>query len=266
MEAPGQLDLFSTPTSDATADSTRATAIDYQVRTSQRARRPRLEISPFGQVSVVIPARFPQNRVAAFVSEHRDWLNRTLARIGQHQNANPDRFALKPTHVTLAAMQQSFPVHYETGNSPRLTLRPNEGLRLAITQNQDGPRLLQRWLQEMARAHLIPWAQQKSATLELPISSVQIRGQKTRWGSCTSRGVICLNRSLLFLPPELVDYLLVHELCHTRHMNHSKRFWALVHQFEPEFRAKERELSKALRYVPLWATAHGLAPANTKQK
>ena len=59
---------------------------------------------------------------------------------------------------------------------------------------------------------------------------------KTRWASCSRRRSISLNAKLLFLPPELVDYVLIHELCHLLEMNHSKRFWTLVMQHTPEFR------------------------------
>ena len=80
----------------------------------------------------------------------------------------------------------------------------------------------------------------------------QIRRQRTRWGSCSASGTISLNVCLLFLRPQVVRYLLVHELCHTRHMNHSKRFWALVASFEPDYRALDRELLRGWQSVPGW--------------
>jgi predicted metal-dependent hydrolase len=76
--------------------------------------------------------------------------------------------------------------------------------------------------------------------------------QRSRWGSCSPKLKISLNASLLFLPPHLVRYVLVHELCHTRHLDHSRRFWSLVARHEPLHKDRRRELA-ALRYeVPGW--------------
>jgi len=81
---------------------------------------------------------------------------------------------------------------------------------------------------------------------------VAIRCQRTRWGSCSTRGTVSLNCSLLFLPPEVVRYLFIHELAHTEHMNHSASFWRLVEKLEPEYRRLDRELLAGWRTVPAW--------------
>ena len=77
------------------------------------------------------------------------------------------------------------------------------------------------------------------------LNRVSIRNQKTRWGSCSSRGNININYKILFLPKEMQDYIIVHELCHLKEMNHSKRFWDLVSQTFPNY----RELRKQLRGI-----------------
>ena len=71
---------------------------------------------------------------------------------------------------------------------------------------------------------------------------VTIRQQKTRWGSCSSQGTICLNWRLLLLPSDLCDYVLVHELCHLRHLDHSAKFWSLVESVFPDYEERERRL------------------------
>ena len=81
---------------------------------------------------------------------------------------------------------------------------------------------------------------------------LQVRCQRTRWGSCSRRGTISLNVCLLFQPPEVLRYLLVHELAHLRHMNHSARFWAEVARHEPDWKALDRELLQGWRRVPSW--------------
>lgn len=83
-----------------------------------------------------------------------------------------------------------------------------------------------------------------NARYGFPIGRVSIRNQKTRWGSCSSRGTISINYRIVFLSPAEQDYIIVHELCHVREMNHSPHFWALVAKTIPEYRAIKRSLRK----------------------
>jgi hypothetical protein len=113
--------------------------------------------------------------------------------------------------------------------------------------------VLQRWLVERARQTLGPALLALADELGFTCNGYAIRGQKTRWGSCSSKKVINLNWRLLFLPPEQVRYLMVHELCHTVHLNHSSRFWTLVEAKQPDYKVLDAAMRKANRLVPLWA-------------
>ncbi len=71
---------------------------------------------------------------------------------------------------------------------------------------------------------------------------ITVRNQVSRWGSCSSQGNLNFNCTLMLCPPDVIDYVVIHELCHRRHMNHSKAFWALVEKHCPEWKAKREWL------------------------
>ena len=89
--------------------------------------------------------------------------------------------------------------------------------------------------------------------MQLRYRGVYIKRQKTRWASCSKHGAISLNAKLLFLPLEIVDYAMIHELCHVAVMNHSKEFWDLVMRHCPDFRSRDNRLREMWKVIPRWA-------------
>jgi len=111
---------------------------------------------------------------------------------------------------------------------------------------------LLRWLGGIAAVELGQRLDALSDELGIGYARMHLRRQRTRWGSCSAAGTISLNMCLMFQRPAVVRYLMVHELCHRRHMNHSDRYWRLVESFETEWRALDAELLKGWRHVPAW--------------
>ena len=112
--------------------------------------------------------------------------------------------------------------------------------------------VLRKWLARRAQKDLAPWLRQLGFKLILPCRNISVRGHNTCCASCSNRKDISLNFKLLFLPRPLVHYVLVHELCHTVHMNHSKQFWALVGEKQPDYQWRREAIKAAWRYVPRW--------------
>lgn len=97
---------------------------------------------------------------------------------------------------------------------------------------------------ERARALVEERVKELNEFYNFSINRIAIRDQQTRWGSCSSKNNLNFNYRILFLPDDLVDYLIVHELCHLKEMNHSKDFWELVGQRIPDYRMKSRKLKR----------------------
>ena len=137
--------------------------------------------------------------------------------------------------------------------SPPRGLEQTAGrIALQAADERGARQQLQRWLKRAAYERLAPRLLQLADELNCPVARVSIRSQRTRWGSCSTRGTVSLNCSLLFLDLEVVRYLFVHELAHTKHMNHSPSFWRLVERLEPDYRRLDRTLLAGWRTVPGW--------------
>ncbi len=108
------------------------------------------------------------------------------------------------------------------------------------------------WLKRRALAALAPRLAEEAGLHGFRYSRLRVGNQRSRWGSCSTRGLISLNLALLFQPEQVVRYLLCHELSHTRHMDHSARFWACVAQCMPRWRELDRTLAGGWRNVPSW--------------
>ena len=114
-------------------------------------------------------------------------------------------------------------------------------------------------LKARAQDLFAPQLQQLAQLMDLRYRRLQIRLQRSRWGSCSTRGTISLNCCLLFQRPAVVRYLLVHELTHLRHMNHGSQFWSQVERYEPQWQLLDRELSRGWSQVPGWLLARNTA-------
>jgi predicted metal-dependent hydrolase len=193
--------------------------------------------------------------VEAFVRRHRDWVSQKLA----VRPARPERESFPPTDISLLALGESYRVHLAGGRG-RLRAEIRGGV-LSLRGAWDGAtpaaarRALLSWLMEHARAAIEERLRAAALRGDFRYRSLQLRRQRTRWGSCSSRGVISLNVCAVFQDSAVLDYLLVHELVHTRHMNHSAAYWSAVAEHCPDWRRLDRELSQGWKRVPSWVFA-----------
>ena len=223
----------------------------WNVRISRRARRLSMRVFPGGRVEVVVPPGVGIPAIERFVSRHRDWAER---RAREFQLLAPPVAERKPERIEFALTDRAWQVHYEP--AARSSVHDaDDGLLVVRGPDHSHRRVSQallRWLYGQAARELGERLSSLSGEIGIDYSQLGLRRQRTRWGSCSARGSISLNVCLMFQRPEVVRYLMVHELCHRRHMNHSDRFWRLVEEFEPQWRALDAELLKGWRSVPGW--------------
>lgn len=231
---------------------TRSLADRWTVRVSGRARRLSVRIYPGGRVEVVVPPGASPAAVQKFVGTHRQWIQRRVADLSTAAAVDDSR----PVSIKLPAIGRHYAVEYEyaAGSTARVRVAGENVIVVSGPLHDDRAvtTALRDWLGELAQAQFGAELSKVAAECGLHYARAQIRRQRTRWGSCSASGTISLNVSLLFLRPQVVRYLLVHELCHTRHMNHSARFWALVASFEPDYQELDRELLRGWQSVPGW--------------
>lgn len=246
----------------------------HDVRTSLRIRRVRLRIVPHQGLEVVVPPGFSVARIPEVLERHRTWIVRALLRAGLAGDAGvsggmdptagcgafagPCGTHSLPREVVLSAVQARYVVvraSLAPGMRPELH-EVDASLRLRVPEDGAGDdmavKLLRDWLRGVARRRLAPWLCALAAQHGFRYQRCVVRMQRTRWGSCSARGVINCNASLLFLPRPLARHVLLHELCHTVHLDHSSRFHALLARVDPDAARWREALRAGWSHVPWW--------------
>jgi predicted metal-dependent hydrolase len=225
----------------------------WTVRVSRRARRLSVRVYPGGRVEVVVPPGASAATVQRFVGTHSDWIRDRVTDLSTIAGVTTET---RPVTIDLPAVGRAYTVRYEPTASRLAQARVGADGCLVVSGNTSDLRLigkaLRNWLFDLAEFELGRELGQLAQRGGFEYSRLQVRLQRTRWGSCSASGTISLNVCVLFQPADVMRYLLVHELSHTRHMNHSRRFWALVESIEPDYQSLDRQLLRGWQRVPGW--------------
>ena len=227
--------------------------IAYTIRESRRAKRLNLKLSSQGKLEVVIPIGFDRRQIPDIIKTHEHWIERTRTKLIDQPPLQSGESI--PKTIQFLATTENWTIEYIPANviSIRISERPETVILWGNTTNEALCRkALRSWLTTRAESFFGPWLRSLSKDCNLPFNQMSVRGQKTRWGSCSSARNISLNYKLLFLPPQVARYVLIHELCHTVHMNHSKEFWQLVQKNDPLYKQWDHDLKNVNQYIPQW--------------
>ena len=244
---PRQMELFRLPPPRGVAPDRRlllnGRLIAYSLRRDRRRLSLRIDERGLG---VGAPRNMPLQQIEAFIREHAEWVKEKLDAAAQ---ASAKRRLLIHEGALLPVLGATVRVRLVAGGGCGywrqdelwLAARPGADLT-ALAQ-----RALQRRMREYAQPQLLAAAQQ----LGRPPPPLQLTSARTRWGSCSAAGVIRLNWRLVHLAPQLVDYVIAHEAAHLLEMNHGPRFWKLVEELCPQWRAARQQLKGEAAQTPL---------------
>jgi predicted metal-dependent hydrolase len=196
---------------------------------SPRSRRVRATLNGT-VVAVRYPARISKRRLADSIYALAGWIMAAKAESEQRSQTPRDVVLLDGIPLRLELLPGRS--HVDVG-SDSLIVKSTEG---------KAEEVLQRWLRRRAAETLPPIVAAQAARMDVVYTRVRIGDQSRRWGSCSSKGTISLNWRLTMAPPEVQQYLVIHELAHVREMNHSPKYWAVVAEFCPAYKTHERWL------------------------
>lgn len=227
----------------------------YTIRRSKRARQILLKISPQYGLEVVVPHHYKQQQfIPNLLAEHRVWIERQLLKVSQHLQ----QIYELPTKINLTAINQCVAIDYISA-AGQVKIIEQADNKLILIGDYSNPKpcgeLLKGWLFKQAQQHLPNLLETYSKSCGLPYNRVAVKRQKTRWGSCSVKKSINLNYQLLLLPPEITRYVMVHELCHTKELNHSAKFWQLVAGFDCNWQMHRSQLRAYKQLLPGWVLA-----------
>jgi len=210
-----------------------------------------------------MPRGCSRSRIPPLLERKQQWIRSALERVEAYRTRFPPAPKWQvPERITFPAIQRTWQVEMHPEEIKRVTVREHgEGLlqlRGNVGQATAGQAIacraaLHSWWLRQGHKHLVPLLQEISRETGWSFERATVRRQRTRWGSCSRKKSVSLNAKLLFLDPALVRYVMIHELCHTREMNHAARFWHLVRTKCPDFRALNKTLRQAWNTVPSWA-------------
>jgi predicted metal-dependent hydrolase len=190
-------------------------------------------VDPERGVEVVLPRRSPERQAARVVAELRPWIER---RIAAHARA---RETVQGPPGTVPYLGEPLALVPQPGRT-----RVHRHGDAFLVPDHDPVPALERWYRRAARAEIGPRADRAAVAVGGTVRRLTIRAQRTRWGSCSPEGALSFNWRLLLAPEPVLDYVVWHEACHLRIADHSNRFWSLVEQHCPDWRAHARWLRR----------------------
>jgi predicted metal-dependent hydrolase len=221
------------------------------LRQSARAKKLFFKPSIKNGFEIVLPRFYDEKWVQETIIKNKPNIEKSMDTIKE------SRTELKPTSILLPLIGRSWKVVYRQFNEHDSDTTPETSTTLNVSEKPEDifwtARVLQKWLHKKAAEHLTNHIYEVSSKLKLSFNKVRIKRQKTRWGSCSIKRNINLNRNLMLMSPNIVDYVLHHELVHLKVLNHSSTFWNELERSFPNYKNIKKQLKFFNTQIPKWA-------------
>jgi predicted metal-dependent hydrolase len=208
--------------------------VEVAVRESRRARRLTIRVSADEAPEIVVPVGTGRRDIERALRRHRDWIERKTEEMEARTARRPRLGLDRPGVVWIGG--KPLPIERRRGGRSAAIVRRG---RLTVSGPATAaPAAIERWYRREARSRIGDRAVVLSAPIGVRPERISVRDQRTRWGSCTARGTLSFSWRLLLAPPAILEYVVVHELCHLLELNHSPTFWSLLERSRPGWRAE----------------------------
>ncbi len=198
-----------------------------------------IQINPDGQVILRLPLKYPQTKIPEILTQYQDWIEKHVQKFQNQQKQIPQhQFSQGETFLYLG---KEYPLHI-TEQALQPLFWNEDGFWLRKTDPTQARKWFLRWYQEKALAYFTDRARAFEAKFIDQPYQIKLSNARTRWGSCSSQRIIRLSWRLIMAPPDIIDSVIVHELAHFVHQNHSKEFWNLVSRECPDYKKAHKWL------------------------
>ncbi len=215
----------------------------YQLNHSSRAKRLSIKLSVTRELKVTLPQGVKKSLAHAFVQKKSSWVEKQI-----NQQMPKPQTGFRPKQLDLKMLNEQWSIEYKKGAKGSIEYSEQPQHHLLITGDIESKQLINKiiglFLKNKARLPFSRQVDKIASEYGFQYTGLTVRGQKTRWGSCSSRKKLNLNYKLLLMPEAVVRSVFIHELCHTIEMNHSANFWKLVKKYDPEHRLHQQYLKE----------------------
>lgn len=219
----------------------RENKMPIEIKQMLRSKRKTLAliVKPDGSLIVRAPWRTPEKTIREFIENHAEWIEKKRAEALATLPATPRQYV--PGEI-FRYLGDEYPLEIVNGQSKALVLEDH--FKLAESSQMNARLVFERWYRAEARHILSERVNLYASQHGFQHEKIGITSARTRWGSCSTNGSLNFSWRLIMAPMEAIDYVVVHELAHTVHHNHSKRFWKKVEKILPDYKERRKWLRK----------------------
>lgn len=224
--------------------------MEYLIRRSARAKRMRLSLNQSGELTLVLPRFVPETIGRVFVNSQSAWIKMQQAKIKSKVEIYQQQEWSTGSDIIIFD-QKKYSIKLISHSLKRDCYKINEKV-LGVCLSPDDKNskqkrikiLIESFYKDLAKEHLTKRSEYWAEQLGARFNQVRIKSTKSRWGSCSTKKNLNYNWKVLQAPAAVIDYLVIHEVCHLKEMNHSTKFWKLVENLDPKFKAHRAYLKE----------------------